>query len=158
MKTRAAVSADFQGVFAVPPLARRNDAQRSLDFAQNNLIVEHITAGGITQLIYGGNAFLYHIQLAEFEVMMEWLSGLSDELWVIPSIGPSYGWAMEQAATLSKFQFPCVMILPCSDPRDAGGLELGLREISEVAEAKLIVYLKDETNFGSDKEAGLDAV
>ena len=158
MKRTPVIPADFQGVFAVPPLARRNDAQRSLDFAQNNLIVEHITAGGITQLIYGGNAFLYHIQLAEFEVMMEWLSGLSDELWVIPSIGPSYGWAMEQAATLSKFQFPCVMILPCSDPRDAGGLELGLREISEVAEAKLIVYLKDETNFGSDKEAGLDAV
>ena len=158
MKTRAAVPADFQGVFAVPPLARRNDAQRSLDFAQNNLIVEHITAGGITRLMYGGNAFLYHIQLAEFEVMVKWLSELSDEFWVIPSIGPSYGRAMEQAATLSKFQFPCAMILPCSDPRDAGGLELGLREISEVAEAKLIVYLKDETNFGSHKEAGLDAV
>jgi dihydrodipicolinate synthase/N-acetylneuraminate lyase len=158
MRTTAAVPEDFRGVFAVPPLARRNDAQRSLDFAQNNLIVEHIAAGGITQLIYGGNAFLYHIQLAEFEAMVKWLSGLPDELWVIPSIGPSYGRAMEQAAILSNVQFPCAMILPSSDPRDAGGLEQGLREISEMAEAKLVVYLKDETNFGSDKEAGLDAV
>jgi len=158
MKTKPAVPEDFQGVFAVPPLARRNDAQRSLDFAQNNLIVEHITAGGITHLIYGGNAFLYHIQLAEFEAMLKWLSGLPDDVWAIPSIGPSYGRAMEQAAMLSKFQFPCAMILPCNDPRDAGGLELGIREIAEMAEAKLIVYLKDEATFGSDKEAGLDAV
>lgn len=158
MKTKPAVPEDFQGVFAVPPLARRNDAQRSLDFAQNNLVVEHIAAGGITRLIYGGNAFLYHIQLAEFEAIVKWLSRLPDELWVIPSIGPSYGRAMEQAAILSNVQFPCAMILPCSDPRDAGGLEQGYREIAEVAEAKLIVYLKEETNFGSDKEAGLDAV
>jgi len=149
---------DFRGVFAVPPLARRNDSSRSIDLIENERIVKHISTGGISSLIYGGNAFLYHIDLAEFEALLEWLSGLSDEFRVIPSIGPSYGRAMEQAAILRKHRFSSVMVLPCGDPRDAGGLERGYREIAAAAGAQLVVYLKDETNFGSDKEEGLDAV
>lgn len=125
---------------------------------ENERIVKHISAGGISSLIYGGNAFLYHLDLGEFEVLLEWLSGLSDEFRVIPSIGPSYGRAMEQAAILRKHPFSTVMVLPCGDPRDARGLERGYREIAAAAGAQLIVYLKDETNFGSDKEEGLDAV
>src|SRR5215510_6626943 len=119
MKTTSISTEDLRGVFAVPPLARRADANRSLDLAQNNLIVRHIRSGGITRLIYGGNAFIYHITLAEYEELLGWLSGLDDELWVIPSIGPSYGRAMDQARLLREFQFPAAMILPCSDPRDA---------------------------------------
>ena len=149
---------DLSGVFAVPPLARRNDTARSIDFVENERIVKHIANGGITRLIYGGNAFLYHIKLAEFDALLEWLSGLTDEKWVIPSIGPTYGRAMEQAAILRKHRFNTAMFLPCADPRDAAGLERGYREIAAAGAAQLIVYLKDETNFGSDKEAGLDAV
>jgi dihydrodipicolinate synthase/N-acetylneuraminate lyase len=158
MKTTPFTTDDLRGVFAVPPLARKNDAAGSIDFGQNELIVNHIFAGGISRLIYGGNAFLYHIQLAEFESLLEWLRGLPDELWIIPSIGPSYGRALEQAAILRKYHFPCAMILPCGDPRDAAGLECGYREIAEAANTRLIVYLKDENNFGAGKDAGLDAV
>jgi 4-hydroxy-tetrahydrodipicolinate synthase len=149
---------DLKGVFAVPPLARRNDTARSIDFVENERIVKHISSGGISRFIYGGNAFLYHIELAEFEALLEWLSGFSDETWVIPSIGPAYGRALEQAAIVRKHRFTTVMVLPCADPRDANGLERGYREIAAAAGARLIVYLKDETNFGSDKEAGLDAI
>jgi len=46
---------------------------------ENERIVKHISAGGIYSLIYGGNAFLYHLDLAKFEALLEWLSGLSDE-------------------------------------------------------------------------------
>jgi dihydrodipicolinate synthase/N-acetylneuraminate lyase len=152
------MSFDLSGVFAVPPLARRNDPPRSIDFVENERIVKHIANGGITRLIYGGNAFLYHVTLAEFEALLEWLSGLTDEQWVIPSIGPTYGRAMEQAAILRKHRFNTAMVLPCADPRDAIGLERGYREIAAAGGTQLIVYLKDETNFGSDKEAGLDAV
>ena len=158
MKTNSISPEDLRGVFAVPPLARRRDASRSLDLAQNDLIVRHIVSGGITRLIYGGNAFLYHITLAEYEELLEWLAGLSDQLWIIPSIGPSYGRAMDQAKLLRKFQFPCAMVLPCSDPLDAAGLERGYREIAEAADTELIVYLKDERNFGADKERGRDAM
>ena len=158
MKTNSISSEDLRGVFAVPPLARRRDPARSLDLAQNDLIVRHIVSGGITRLIYGGNAFLYHITLAEYEELLEWLAGLSDQLWIIPSIGPSYGRAMDQAKLLRRFQFPCAMILPCNDPFDSAGLERGYREIAEAADAELIIYLKDERNFGADQESGLDAV
>src|SRR2546427_6093012 len=158
MKTNSISSEDLRGLLAVPPLARRRDPARSLDLAQNDLIVRHIISGGITRLIYGGNAFLYHTTLAEFEELLEWLAGFSAQLWVIPSIGPSYGRAMDQAQLLRKFQFPCVMVLPCSDPSDSAGLERGYRDIAEAADAELIIYLKDERNFGVNRESGLDAV
>jgi dihydrodipicolinate synthase/N-acetylneuraminate lyase len=158
MKTTPLSSEDLRGVFSVPPLARSDNAQRSLDLEQNNLIVRHIANGGITRFIYGGNAFLYHVQLAEYEQLLEWLSGFSADLLVIPSAGPSFGRAMDQASFLRKYEFPCVMMLPCSDPRDAAGLERGYREFADAANAKLLVYLKEENNFGADKEPGLDAV
>ncbi len=157
MKETSVTFDDLRGVFAVPPLAR-NPIDRSIDFAQNDLIVRHITDGGITRLIYGGNAFLYHITLADYEKLLAWLSTLAGDVWVVPSLAPSFGQAMDQAALLKKHQFPCAMILPCGDPRDAGGLERGYREIAEAAGMRLVVYLKDENNFGTDKEAGLDAV
>ena len=156
MRTSILEVDDFQGVFAVPPLARKRDANRAIDFDQNDLIVRHITSGGITRLIYGGNAFLYHFALAEYEQLLDWLAGL--DAWAIPSVGPDYGRAIDQAALLRKHRFPCAMVLPCSDPRDAAGLDRGYREIAEAADTRLILYLKDEDNFGPDKEAGLDTV
>ena len=50
------------------------------------------------------------------------------------------------------------MLLPCGDPRDARGLEAGIREIAEAAGIPLILYMKSDDSFGSDKDAGLDAV
>ncbi len=146
------------GVFPVPPLARKADAKRSLDFDQSSRIVRHIADAGITRLIYGGNAFLYHITLAEYAEMLEWLAGLPKDLLVIPSAGPSYGRAMDQAALLRKSPFSCVMVLPCADPRDAAGLERGWREFADAAGKPLTLYIKDESNLGADKTAGLDAV
>jgi dihydrodipicolinate synthase/N-acetylneuraminate lyase len=114
--------------------------------------------GGLTRFLYGGNAFLYHVSLAEYAELISWLAAFSGELWAIPSLGPSFGRALDQAALLRRHRFPCAMALPCADPRDAAGLERGLREVSEQSGMGLILYLKDETNFGSDKEAGLDVV
>jgi dihydrodipicolinate synthase/N-acetylneuraminate lyase len=145
-------------VFPVPPLARKRDAARTIDFAENARIVSHIDAGGCTRLLYGGNAFLYHITLAEYEQLLGWLTQQDDELWMIPSAGPSFGRLMDQAPLLRRHRFPCVMALPSGDPRDAAGLERGLREFADAAGTPLMLYLKDESNFGTDKEAGLDAV
>src|SRR6266851_3560574 len=135
---------NFHGVLPVPPLARKPDAKRSIDLAQNDRLVRHMAAGGITRLIYGGNALLYHITLADYEPLLEWLAGLTSEFLVIPSAGPSYGRAMDQAPLLRKHSFPCVMILPCSDPRDARGIEQGMREIADAIGMPLLAYVKDE--------------
>jgi dihydrodipicolinate synthase/N-acetylneuraminate lyase len=148
----------LSGVFAVPPLARKADAQRSLDFDQNELIVRHIRQGGINRLIYGGNAFLYHLTLSEYEALLTWLSDVARDCWVLPSAGPSFGRALDQAHLLRGRSFPAVMMLPCADPRDALGLERGYREFADAAQTRLIAYIKEESNLGSDLMAGLDMV
>ena len=158
MRHAAVAPEDLQGVFPVPPLARKSDARRSIDFEQNDRLVRHMASGGMTRFIYGGNAFLYHIPLGEYEQLLDWLSTFRDEYLAIPSAGPSYGRAMDQAPLLRNYDFPCVMLLPCGDPRDAAGLERGIRDFADAVGTKLILYLKDETNFGADREAGLDVV
>ena len=158
MKTTPITIEDLRGVFPVPSLARKQDSTRSLDFVENQKIVDHLVAGGLTRFLYGGNAFLYHITLGEYEQLLEWLAGFPGDLWAIPSLGPSYGRAIDQAAILRRHAFPCAMMLPCADPRDAVGLGRGLREVADRAGIPLILYLKDLNNFGADQEAGLDVV
>jgi dihydrodipicolinate synthase/N-acetylneuraminate lyase len=156
VKTGTLQTADLQGVFPVPPLARRRDAERSLDFEQNERIVRHIEAGGLSRILYGGNALLYHITLREYGQLLDWLASLRTDSWLIPSAGPSYGRAMDQAPLLRRHAFPAVMMLPCADPRDAAGLYQGLKEFADAAETRLILYIKDEANLGADRERGLD--
>ena len=158
MRIRSLTTDDFHGVFPVPPLCRNHDSRRTINFAETEKIARHIAAGGIRNFLYGGNAFLYHLTLAEFDALLGWSNGMDTDFLMIPSAGPSFGRAMDQAPLLRRYSFPCVMLLPCGDPRDAAGLERGYREFAEASGAPLIVYLKEESNFGGDKEAGLDAV
>lgn len=156
MKTTPVTPDDLRGVFAVPPLCRKAGPGRPLDLAENDRLVRHMAGGGLTRFLYGGNAFLYHVTLAEYGELLDWLSGLDG--WAIPSVGPSFGRAMDQAPLLRRHRFPAVMALPCGDPRDALGLEAGMREIATASGTSLILYLKSEDGFGSDLMAGLDAV
>ena len=68
---------DLNGVFAVPPLPRKNDSRRTIDLDAAERVAKHIEAGGITRFLYGGNAFLYHASLDEFEALVGWLAGFS---------------------------------------------------------------------------------
>jgi 4-hydroxy-tetrahydrodipicolinate synthase len=65
---------------------------------------------------------------------------------------------MDQARLLRRHAFRCAMMLPCGDPRDAIGMEAGLREIADACGLPLIVYLKSEDGFGAEKDKGLDAI
>ena len=150
---------DLNGVFAVPPLPRHADPHRTLNLDAAECVARHIEAGGITRFLYGGNAFLYHASLGDFEAMADWLSTFPSTRWPIPSIGPSFGRAIDQARILNRHRrFTLVMMLPCGDPRDACGLEAGIREISNAAGMPLVLYLKSADGFGADRDAGLDAV
>jgi dihydrodipicolinate synthase/N-acetylneuraminate lyase len=158
MRKKALRPDDLRGVFAVPVLVRNPTAGRPLDLDESGHLVAHMAAGGISRFLYGGNAFLYHLTLAEYEQVLDWLAGFGEAHWAIPSVGPSYGRAMDQAPLLRRHGFPVAMALPCGDPRDAEGLQAGLREIADAAGLGLILYLKEEGSFGPDHEAGLDAV
>jgi dihydrodipicolinate synthase/N-acetylneuraminate lyase len=156
MKTGPVHSQHRSGVIAVPPLCRRDDG--SLDWSENSRLIAHLRHGGIRRFMYGGNAFLHHLTLLEYEALLEWLSGLDDDSWIIPAAGPSFGRLMDQAPLLRRHSFSCAMALPCADPRDAAGLEAGLRRFSDAAALPLTVYLKEENNLGADPLAGLDAL
>lgn len=149
---------DLAGIFAVPPLPRRRDQRRSLDLDAAEAIVKHIEAGGITRFLYGGNAFLYHATGDEYDVLLGWLASFPASRWAIPSLGPSFGRALDQARSLRRHGFRCAMMLPCGDPRDPVGMEAGLREVADAAGIPLVLYLKSENGFGASREEGLDAV
>jgi dihydrodipicolinate synthase/N-acetylneuraminate lyase len=149
---------ELSAVFSVPPLPRKRDARRSLDLDAAERVAQHIEDGGITRYLYGGNAFLYHITTDEYDVLLGWLASFPSTRWPIPSLGPSFGRAIDQARLIRRHHFRCAMMLPCGDPRDAEGMEAGLREIADAAGLPLILYLKSEDGFGSAREAGLDAV
>src|SRR5262249_42883980 len=74
MKTTAVAAEDLRGVLAVPPLARREGRGRPLDLGESERLVRHMAAGGLTRFLYGGNAFLYHLTLAEYEELLAWLA------------------------------------------------------------------------------------
>ena len=114
MKTSPLSPDDLRGVFSVPPLPRRAVTGRPLDFAEGDRLVRHMAAGGLTRFLYGGNAFLYHLTLAEYQDLLGWLAGFADGHWAIPSVGPSFGRAMDQAALLRRHRFPCAMALPAA--------------------------------------------
>src|SRR5688572_22248400 len=146
---------DLAGVYAVPPLCRQAGARRAIDLPANDAMRDHIVGGGITRLLYGGNAFLYHVSLDDYAEMLGWMASAPDGLWMIPSIGSSFGRAVDQVGILRAFPFPSAMLLPCADPRDADGLEAGAREIAQRAGIPLILYLKDLDTWGRDHARGL---
>jgi dihydrodipicolinate synthase/N-acetylneuraminate lyase len=148
----------LRGVFAVPPLPRTQTPRRALDLDAAAQVVDHIANGGVTRFLYGGNAFLYHISLADYEALVDWLAAFPQGRWAVPSVGPSFGRALDQACILRRHSFRCAMVLPCADPRDALGLETGLREIADAAGLPLILYIKSDDGFGGHVDRGLDAV
>jgi dihydrodipicolinate synthase/N-acetylneuraminate lyase len=145
-------------IYPVPPLARRNDAKRSINFPENEKIFRFLRQGGVTRFIYGGNAFLYQITMAEYVELTHWLGSLTSEGVIIPAVGASYGRAMDQAPLIRKYKFPSVLVLPTGDPRDAAGLERGMHEIADACGVPLCLYVKKENDFGEDQEAGMDVL
>jgi dihydrodipicolinate synthase/N-acetylneuraminate lyase len=149
---------DLRGVIAVPPLPRHEDVARTPNFGESDRLVRHLNAAGITRFMFGGNAFFYHVTLHDYAAALDWMTGLPDSWWVLPSAGPSYGRLMDQASLLRARRFPAVMLLPCTDPRDAVGMDRGIREFAEAAATPVILYLKAEDTLGVDRQQGIEMV
>ncbi|MCP5540789.1 MAG: dihydrodipicolinate synthase family protein [Akkermansiaceae bacterium] len=144
MQTAAVTPAHLRAsVVAVPPLAR--DGSGKFSAAENSKIVRHLEAGGVTTLLYGGNANFYHIALSEYAGILGGLAEIAAEnTLVTPSVGPAYGTMMDQAAVLRDFDFPTVMVLPQQGITTAGGVETGLRRFAEAFGKPVVVYIKHE--------------
>jgi len=132
-----------QSVFAVPPLAR--DEDYAIDADENEKIIRHLEGGGVRSLLYGGNAVLYHASLADFEDLLGMVAdSAGPDTTVVPSIGPSFGIAMDQIEILQAFDFPTVMLLPSRDIVDSHGIATGIRLLADRLGKPLVVYLKHD--------------
>lgn len=130
-----------RSVIAVPPLARRNDY--ALDKEQNRRILAHLQRGGVTTALYGGNANLYNMSVSEFGHLLDLLEEIAPaETWIIPSIGPDFGKALDQVDLLRERSFPTAMVLPLSFPADSAGVATGLRLIAERYGRPVTAYVK----------------
>ena len=130
-------------VIAVPPLARNSD--ESLNAVDNEKQIRHLESGGVTTLLYGGNAILYHVALSEYANVLELLATTAAEnTLVIPSVGPAYGTMMDQASVLADFSFPTAMILPQRDVTTSSGVAVAVRRFVEKLQRPALLYIKHE--------------
>lgn len=130
-----------ESVIAVPPLARNSSL--GICEQENRKIIRFLEAGGIRSLLYGGNAVLYHARLSEYASLLQMLDDIaSKETVVVPSLGPAFGLAMDQAAILREHDFPTAMLLPSRDAVDQVGIAAGVRKIAEAVGKPLVLYLK----------------
>jgi dihydrodipicolinate synthase/N-acetylneuraminate lyase len=144
MKTSAVQPADIsRSVFAVPPLAMSADL--SVNAAQNKALIRHIEAGGVSTLLYGGNANIYNLTIDGFCQMLDILEeSAAPESWVIPAIGPDFGKMIDQAKILRNRAFPTTLTLPTTTAIHPAGVEAGLRRAADVMGKPLLVYAKGE--------------
>lgn len=132
-----------RSVIAVPPLARHVDYR--LNHVANGQIIRYLEAGGISTLLYGGNAVFYHISLAEYaEVLRCLVDSASANTTVIPSVGPAFGSMLDQVVVLREFAFPTVMILPQAEIATSAGRAQGTRIFAERYGKPVVLYLKHE--------------
>ena len=130
-------------VISVPPLARNADF--SLNHAENEKLIRHLEGGGVSTLLYGGNAILYHVALSEYAELLQMMTDLAGEnTLMIPSVGPAYGTMMDQATILREFNFPTAMILPTRDVVTSTGVASAVRKFVEKTSKPAVLYIKND--------------
>jgi dihydrodipicolinate synthase/N-acetylneuraminate lyase len=144
MKTTPVTKDDLlRSVIAVPPLARNADF--SLNPEANRKLMRYLEDGGVRSLMYGGNANFYHLPLSEYADTVAFLADAAgNDTWVLPSIGPDYGKAIDQAKLLRGTQYPTAMLLPMSFPFTDAGLAAGIRRITDALGKAAVVYIKSQ--------------
>jgi hypothetical protein len=111
MRTNVEVADLARSVLAVPPLALGANLEPNRE--ANTALIRHMEAGGVSTLLYGGNANVQNWPVSRFA---DWLDGLesavADDTWLIPSVGPDYGKLVDEAAILETRRYPVAMALP----------------------------------------------
>lgn len=143
MKTTFTPADIHRSVISVPPLCR--DASLKVCAGENVKLMRHIEAGGVTTLLYGGNANFYNIALSEFADTLDQLAELAaPESWVVPSVGPYFGTMMDQANLLRTRKFPTAMVLPTVAASSPEGVRVAVMKFVERAGIPAVLYVKDE--------------
>lgn len=151
MKTTVPTYDDLSAsVISVPPLARKPDLELAAE--ANRALLQHLYDGGVRTVLYGGNANLYNIEARQFDELLaslpEWAP---DDMWLIPSIGPSYGQMLDQLPLITDHDYPTAMILPLVTPATSRGTATGIRKAAERLGKAVILYLKWESYLAPEE-------
>ncbi len=143
MKTTFSPADLRASVISVPPLCR--DAALKSNAAENAKLIRHLEAGGVSTLLYGGNANFYNIALSEYETVLDQLeAAAAADTWIVPSIGPYFGTALDQAAILAKKKFPTAMLLPTVAVSSPKGVQAAVLKIVEKLGKPIVLYIEDQ--------------
>src|SRR4051794_21796171 len=143
MKTTFSLADLRSSVISVPPLCR--DGALNSNAGENAKLIRHIESGGVSTLLYGGNANFYNISLAEYESVLDQLeAAAAADTWIVPAIGPYFGVAMDQAAILARKKFPTAMLLPTMAVSSPDGVRAGVLKIVEKYGKPIVLYIKDQ--------------
>ncbi len=130
-------------VIAVPPLARHTDLTLNVD--ANRAMVRYLEDGGVSTLMYGGNANVYNISVTEYPAVLDMLEELAgSDTWIIPSVGPDFGKMLDQADILRTRRFPTAMLLPLGFPATQDGIFTGVRHFAERLGKPVVLYIKSD--------------
>jgi dihydrodipicolinate synthase/N-acetylneuraminate lyase len=142
MKTTPVTPQDLaRSVLAVPPLALTADLDLAAE--ENRKLARHIEAGGVTTLLYGGNANLHNWPVSRFGELLAMLEEIAaPDSWVLPSVGPEYGKLVDEARIARNTRYPTLMALPMTFPQTPAGIERGLRDFVQISGKPLVVYIK----------------
>jgi 4-hydroxy-tetrahydrodipicolinate synthase len=143
MLTKIETSELARSVLAVPPFALTPDFEVSRE--GNAKLIRHLEAGGVSTLLYGGNANVHNWPVSRFA---DWLDSLeesaADNTWLIPSVGPDWGKLVDEAAILKQRRYPVAMALPMIAPQTPDGVVRGLQDFVDRSGVPLIVYIKTD--------------
>ena len=138
-----------RSVIAVPPMARNSKLELAPN--ENKKIIQFLEQGGVSTLLYGGNAVFYHVRPSEYAAVLSMLvESTAEETLVVPSVGPAFGTMMDQVSILRDYEFPTVMILPQRDICDAGGIARGIRSCVDALGKPIVLYIKHDRWLPAD--------
>lgn len=155
MKTSAVTTEDLKrSVLSVPPLAWNADFTPNRE--ANGQLIRYLEDGGVSTLLYGGNANFYNLGISNYGALLEMLTELAGaESWIVPSVGPDYGKMMDQAPIAKALGFPTVMVLPLTFPTTPAGVVTGIRRVAEAFGRPVILYIKLESYIEPEDAARL---
>ncbi|HEV2605982.1 MAG TPA: dihydrodipicolinate synthase family protein [Microvirga sp.] len=144
MRTNVEVADLARSVLAVPPLALGADYEPNGQ--ANAALIRHLEGGGVSTLLYGGNANVHSWPVSRFG---DWLDGLeaavAPDTWLIPSVGPDYGKLLDEAAILKSRRYPAAMALPMIAPQTPAGVLRGIETFVDRSGVPLILYIKTDS-------------
>lgn len=136
-------------VMAVPPLVRTDVGGFCRD--GNKRILDHLRQGGVTTVLYGGNALAQHWPVTVYGNWLDQLQDLaSDDIWLLPSVGCDGGKLVDQAALLKTRAFPVALLLPMGAPMTADGMAEAMRRFHSDSGVQLLVYIKTDGYIAAD--------